>query len=80
MIEVLKFFLVKNLVHLAEDWSILLLQDILIDFELLLTKQQALMLLVYLVNQCSHKLLQLAMELLHLHLLWLVLWVASSLV
>lgn len=49
VIQVLELFFVKDLVHLGEDWRVLLLQNILIDFQLLLTEHKTLMLLVNLV-------------------------------
>lgn len=50
VIEIFKFLLVENLVHLSKDWSILLLQNILIHLQLLLTKHETLMLLINLIN------------------------------
>ena len=54
VIEIFKFLLVKNLVHLREDWSILLLQNILIHLQLLLTKHETLMLFINLINKCCN--------------------------
>ena len=51
VVKVLELLFVKDLVHLSEDWSILLLQNILIDLQLLLTEHETLMLFVNLVNK-----------------------------
>jgi hypothetical protein len=61
MIQVLKLLLVQDIVHLGKDWSVFLLQNVLINLELLLAEHQALMLLVNLVHQSRYQLLKLAM-------------------
>ena len=50
VVQVLELLFIKDLVHLGKDWRILLLQNILIDLQLLLTEHKTLMLLVNLVH------------------------------
>jgi hypothetical protein len=61
VIEVLELLLLENIVHLSEDWRVFLLQNILINLKLLLTKHQALMLFVNLFHQSGYQLLELTM-------------------
>ena len=61
MIKILELLLLEDIVHLAEDWSVFLLQYVLINLELLLAKHQALMLLINLIHQSRYQLLELAM-------------------
>jgi hypothetical protein len=51
MVQVLKLLTVQNFIHLSENWVVLLTQDVLVDFKLLLGDHEVLVLLVNFVNQ-----------------------------
>ena len=51
MVQVLKLLTVQNFIHLSEYWVVLLTQDVLVNFKLLLGDHEVLVLLVNFVNQ-----------------------------